>query len=836
MSAKKVLIRRFTLMAALAVLAAVALAYLPATASGVEPHGHYTATSSLCANCHRIHGAPGPTLFALGTESTVCFTCHDGTGALVDVQSEFALAGSGHLLEDEGNGPGAALTSRCSSCHAPHMTRAGSPRLHRTDINGATVTGSNVTWCQACHNDAFDWTSAAYPYPRGGVDPTRPERASDGYPVSGTFPGATTYNDPVGNAHNAGTSTNVIWPGSGQTSGDCRNCHASHRSASPRDSLRAQFRPTPDGAAVVGDRTTGAYAELCLTCHDADGPATTDIKTTVTYQGSLGGVDITGGHRIRTAGGTLPVGAPLPCYDCHNPHGSAGNNGTEPNQHLVSDERWSNIDTSTTAGVVNFCFQCHLPWEYAAGSGQPEQNTVPPGQAIEIEGLDRRDPVNSLSLPPNTSAHGKGNLAAPSLSCYFCHGNDYGAPLADAGYNVHRPNADPYDSATHTATPGSGSILIFAAGEHDSAMEGEGAVVVGCATCHNTRLGPLHDMKCDTCHPAPYDTLAPSWTRGCQQGGCHAAYHTDRTAHWSVEEECTTCHDTSWNVTAASCPNCHATYSAGDITPPVTTSDALASYVGAARINFSITDGGKVGVGITYYRLDGGALSTGDSALITTSGAHSIEFWSVDQNGNVESPHKFADFTILPDTTAPVTTSNAQANYYSTTAYITLSATDASSLGVKTTYYELDGGPTQTGTLVSVPPPSSGAATHTLVFWSDDYSGNVESKKTATFTITVGTGTIRLVWGDSDMSGPPGPGSEATWVIRRGGWSGTIVASGSGSYPGWDGVDDYVFPLNPTLSYFVIVDWWDDYYGYWDQSAFGNIVITADGQLVRLSY
>ena len=50
-------------------------------------------------------------------------------------------------------------------------------------------------------------------------------------------------------------------------------------------------------------------------------------------------------------------------------------------------------------------------------------------------------------------------------------------------------------------------------------------------------------------------------------------------------------------------------------------------------------------------------------------GPPSIEFWSTDGVGNVETPHKTASFTITApavDTTAPTTTSDAVATYYNT--------------------------------------------------------------------------------------------------------------------------------------------------------------------------
>lgn len=345
----------------------------------------------------------------------------------------------------------------------------------------------------------------------------------------------------------------------------------------------------------------------------------------------------------------------------------------------------------------------------------------------------------------------------------------------------------------------------------------------------------MHGNQCSTCHPTPYDTLSGSWSGGCQQGGCHTTYHDGPYfGHWDAEDanQCNQCHPVSWDPRPQDCLNCHATPASAS--PPVTTSDAAASYDGAGNIRFSITKAGKVAVGTTYYKIDGGATATGSSVLVTAPGAHTLEFWSVDQNGLTETIHKTANYTIVADTTPPSTTSNAQPAYW-TNALITLTATDASTLGVKATYYILDGGATKTGTSISIAKPASGTVTHTLVFWSVDWSGNVESQHSVSFDMTGGTGTIRLVWGSSDTGSPPGPGTAMAWTIRRGTPGGTIVSTGSAAYP-WSGVNNVVLPVS-NQPYFVTVDWDDpDWYVEWDQTYFPNIYLSTDGQVVRLSY
>ncbi len=48
-----------------------------------------------------------------------------------------------------------------------------------------------------------------------------------------------------------------------------------------------------------------------------------------------------------------------------------------------------------------------------------------------------------------------------------------------------------------------------------------------------------------------------------------------------------------------------------DLTPPTTTSDAKASYIGPVTIKLTATDGSQAGVANTYYTVDGGAPTSG---------------------------------------------------------------------------------------------------------------------------------------------------------------------------------------------------------------------------------
>ena len=417
------------------------------------------------------------------------------------------------------------------------------------------------------------------------------------------------------------------------------------------------------------------------------------------------------------------------------------------------------------------------------------------------------------------------------------------APQGGVCTDCHRTSSH---AELHTLSPASGTVVIFPDSAHDNAgWVGDRPyfdVTVDCTLCHATNLITIHGNDCATCHPAPRDTLDP-WNGGCQQGGCHVSYHQDSiNAHLpfespvGTENDCNRCHDASWNVTQSSCLNCHAANGPEDLTPPATTSNALPEYDGPAKIGFSIIDNGKVGVGRTFYQLDNGTVTVaGKSLEIMAPGVHQLVFWSIDQSGNTESPPNTVSFTIYEDNTAPTTTSNAQTTY-TQGGIITLTATDDGTRGVKTTYYRLNSGSTQSGTSVAIPATSGN---YTLTFWSEDWAGNIETEKSVNFTVTInsGEGIIRLVWSYSDTDGSPcggDPDADASWSIGLVG-SNKVLKSGSAGCPNWSGVNDVAVSVN-TKAYWVVIDWWDSGIEDYNQTRFSNVPVTTPGQIALRRY
>ncbi len=550
---------------------------LPAVATASSPH-LADKTTTTCVGCHVPHqAATADNIFrsehGSAGETPLCFACHDGVGADSNVKTgpdSFSLA-SGHVLEGlvDTTTP-SDLTNTCSDCHKPHGDPALKPKLPATTVNGVAVGTTGNTWCLACHDDAQSWYAGIGTYPALAA----PARDASGYPVAGVFAGASVYTSPTANAHIGIPASSGI---STRTAGDCLYCHNAHGSASRYDSLNATLAPSTQSGAGH-DRETGDYAALCLGCHsggswEASGAA--NIKQYVTHGAGDTSNGASGGHRVKSPGGKLPVNAPLPCYDCHNPHGSSRGNKT-----LISDALGGSLDTSAGPEAVRrFCLACHATSDLFGWESTGATYTAV-GSTATVEGLARNGGANGSGPGGNgknwlllkvTPGHQRADV---TMSCYECHGNDYG--VADSK-NVHDPGA--YSVALHTGTATSATITILGVDYPSQA----------CADCHGLELGPEHAkptsvnnaLACSECHPNPRASLTPSWDRTtCAQGDCHAGtsaapMHAEKDAdHAAPTNSCTAagCHTAVLGLAAlhseasttvagderTSCQVCHA--------------------------------------------------------------------------------------------------------------------------------------------------------------------------------------------------------------------------------------------------------------------------------------
>lgn len=401
---------------------------VPSTAVwAASPHVQSTSSTSRCQQCHALH-ISDPIVVADSAISSdklsrTCVACHDGRDAgasniATGLANSFQLS-SGHSLTAPS--PGGVTLGGCAACHDPHAIPATARMLPAQNVNGVAMVSAGKGLCVACHDAADSWYGPGYP------STAAPVRDTAGYPVSGTWTGPDTYAS-VGSAHRLipeATQTPAASDPVKREQGDCLYCHASHRGPNAYDGLVATFTvPTP--ATLVADTASGAFAALCFECHSGVLPsgfstAPANIKRFATDPATA--PTSSAGHRVITAGGTLPVGAPLPCFECHNPHGSKRGNSS-----LLSDERGASLSTTNSADVRRFCFTCHTTADSISGWDSQLGAYTTDSAARPVVGLARSGGVLHL---PAINGHKEGDIA----SCYDCHGNGY----APGDHNVHDP-------------------------------------------------------------------------------------------------------------------------------------------------------------------------------------------------------------------------------------------------------------------------------------------------------------------------------------------------------------------------------------------------------------
>jgi hypothetical protein len=471
----------------------------------------------------------------------------------------------------------------------------------------------------------------------------------------------------------------------------------------------------------------------CYACHGKDyRPGASNV-----HNPSLGGYDALTHTATMTAANVTILGTDFGSHSCAECHASSelgvlhvGGCATCHPALADSAKPWNK--SCVTAG-------CHT-----VGSSAPMHGAV---DAAHVIGGQTCTAVGCHS--------GEGNVAAVHTKegCATCHGAGKTPTLNCVASGCHADMSGHGDvTAIHASGITSAQITFFDSSSDHGRDRGAADVLADCSLCHtSTNLLSLHGGDCSICHSgssAPRSSFG-AWNKTCSQGSCHATYHDGASLGHDAEYDGGTscsCHDSgipesSAPITASVdyCGGCHAT--SPDTTAPTTVfENALASYVGPVSVALTATDDRKVKA--TYYRLDGGPTQklSGSNPVIAApvSGVqgHTLEFWSTDWAGNVETPHGMASFLVFADTQPPVTTSNA-APSYTGPVVIKLSATDnATSLGAKTTYYRFDNGATLSGTTAQLPQPATGTETHTLHFWSVDYSGNIEGENSATFTVT----------------------------------------------------------------------------------------------------
>ena len=260
-----------------------------------------------------------------------------------------------------------------------------------------------------------------------------------------------------------------------------------HTLASNPPHLTQPYWSSTDNTAFWTAVRNNAQNMICWVCHDGTQQSPfTQVTANANVRVDYTGTGSAKGHAIRTAGGALGVGSALPCYDCHDSHGSVNN-------ALVLDSL--SIEGKSSLSLTSFN-QASRPYNdlvVCAGCHDTGRAATVPG--TRVEGLDPVDPYNStatssLHLPAvadDMLASTRNCLAAnggchsgphnPDVPCSTCHGPGGSGPTI----------VWPPGNATGKATP---------YGSHLSALRSDNLSAVAdwnlqCNKCHDGHSGPV---------------------------------------------------------------------------------------------------------------------------------------------------------------------------------------------------------------------------------------------------------------------------------------------------------------------------------------------------------
>jgi predicted CXXCH cytochrome family protein len=260
-------------------------------------HGPYRLDSDQCGSCHNSHqGRSTNLLLTAGPQSTLCFTCHDGTGAPQDVRSGYAdpslpandpaagayyshdaLTASNHTSAtvEEFAGVG-NRHSECGDCHNAHQAQGSGAQASTTQQTavGWTASGRLKGISGVAVSNGAAGTAPAYTFLDGVSQPVTLEyqlclKCHSGYtvlrpttglassrypldkgvefnPANGSFhpvEAAGTNQSAAMSASLAGTSPYKLWNFTTGSTIRCTHCHAGSSAAGSGTPADADLSP-----------------------------------------------------------------------------------------------------------------------------------------------------------------------------------------------------------------------------------------------------------------------------------------------------------------------------------------------------------------------------------------------------------------------------------------------------------------------------------------------------------------------------------------------------------------------------------------------------------------
>jgi predicted CXXCH cytochrome family protein len=359
----------------------VAGAVTTASVAPSDIHGPYSLTTSACAVCHSIHTAQAPTLLIKSSQSTVCFLCHNGTGASTDVQAQYA-----DPLVPANDPSAGAYYSHDALVPATNTQSA---------LNEFGGVSNRKSQCSNCHNAHQASTSDSVQTTTGWTAPGQLSGVSGVSVVNGAADTAPTYTFLDGAASPVTLEYQL-----------CLKCHSGFTTLLPQ----TPGKPSTD-ALDAGAEFNPANPSF----HPVEAAGT---NQTAKMTDSLAGTspyklwNFTTGSTIRClnchASGTTPAATPTPAA------GSDLSVHTSSNRGILLQNYQDRVLPSSTAAYspANFalCYTCHAEEPFANSTAN---DTNFPLHGLHVTGLAG---IGAGGTDIDTANAGQGNAL-----CAECH-------------------------------------------------------------------------------------------------------------------------------------------------------------------------------------------------------------------------------------------------------------------------------------------------------------------------------------------------------------------------------------------------------------------------------
>ena len=404
-------------------------------------HGPYSMSTSACAVCHRIHAAQAPTLLIKGSQSTVCFLCHNGTGASTDVQAQYS-------------NPSVPANDAAAGAYYSHDALVPATNTESA-INEFGGVSNRKSQCSNCHNAHQASTADGIQTTAGWTAPGQLSGVSGVSVVNGAAGAAPTYSFLDGATSPVTLEYQL-----------CLKCHSAFTTLLPQ----TPGEPSKD-ALDAGAEFNPANASF----HPVEAAGT---NQTAKMTDSLAGTspyklwNFTTSSTIRCvnchASGITPIAAPAPAA------GGDLSAHTSSNRGILIQNYQDRVLSSSTAAYApaNFalCYTCHAEEPFANSTANDTNFQL---HGLHVTGLAG---IGTGSTNIDTAGAGQGN--ALCAECHFrLHSTTFkvGTQAVPGSRLVNfAPDVTPYpaDGGTISWTPnatGGGSCTLICHGKsHDN--------------------------------------------------------------------------------------------------------------------------------------------------------------------------------------------------------------------------------------------------------------------------------------------------------------------------------------------------------------------------------